>query len=116
MKKKIIFKNCPYLGELNKKGIPHGKGFLIKNKKKFKGFYKNGTIFNGVTRIDVRASGGVYEGNIKNGKINGFGKLWSRDFMNNYKEKLIYEGIWQNGNPKNDNPVIHFEDLNIFNC
>ena len=36
--------------------------------------------------------------------------------LNNHKEKLIYEGIWQNGNPKNDNPVPHFEDLNIFNC
>jgi len=107
--------NYSYIGQF-KYDKENGEGILIKNKKKFKGFYKNGTIFNGVTRIDVRASGGVYEGNIKNGKINGFGKLWSRDFMNNYKEKLIYEGIWQNGNPKNDNPVIHFEDLNIFNC
>ncbi len=104
-----------YIGQF-KYDKENGEGVLIKNKKKYKGFYKNGTIFNGSTRIDVRASSGVYEGSIKNGKINGFGKLWRRDFMNNFKEKLIYEGIWQNGNPKNDNPVLQFEDLNIFNC
>ena len=28
MRKKITFKGCPYVGELNKKGIPHGKGVL----------------------------------------------------------------------------------------
>ena len=32
------------------------------------------------------------------------------------KKKIIYEGIWKNGNPKNGKSIIHFEDLNIFNC
>lgn len=107
--------NYSYIGQF-KYDKENGEGVLIKNKKKFKGFYKNGIIFNGMTRIDVKSSSGVYEGSIKNSRINGYGKLWDRDFMNNYKEKLIYEGIWQNGNPKKEKPVSHFEDLNIFNC
>ena len=107
-----ICRQCPFF----KYDKENGEGVLIKNKKKFKGFYKNGIIFNGMTRIDVKSSSGVYEGSIKNSRINGYGKLWDRDFMNNYKEKLIYEGIWHNGNPKKEKPVSHFEDLNIFNC
>jgi hypothetical protein len=104
-----------YVGEF-KYDNENGKGTLIKNKKKFKGIYKNGKIFNGKTRIDVKSSNGVYEGDIKNGKITGYGKLWKRDFMNNYKEELVYEGLWHNGNPKYSKPIYIWENLNIHNC
>ena len=45
MKKKQVFrlKNAKYFGEVNKKGLPHGKGKCVYNNGKvYIGFWKNG--------------------------------------------------------------------------
>jgi len=108
---KETFLDETYIGQF-KYGKEHGKGTLIKYKKKFKGTYKNGYIFNGKTIIDVKSSSGVYEGDIKNGEITGWGKL----FEGNMRNKLIYEGYFYLGNPTSDTSITHFENLNIHNC
>ena len=89
----IQFKNGNiFKGKWNENITMEGKGkYYIKTDDIFlEGFWKNGELIYG--RIFM-PDGSIYEGNIKNSKFNGQGKLILED--------AVYEGLFENGEFKN---------------
>lgn len=79
--------------------IPHGKGVLytdIDNKIKYGDVnFIDGILHGHCTIYDDKTDCIMYEGDFKNNKPDGFGKLYNHSVKDN--EYVIYEGDWKDG-------------------
>ena len=92
-----------YIGELNKEGIPNGKGqYIFKNGEKYEGEIKDGK-FNGSGKYTY-ANGEYYIGELENDLRHGKGTLYYKNNNIRYEGSFVkdkFEGngkyIWESG-------------------
>ncbi|MDR3078631.1 MAG: hypothetical protein LBU15_01185 [Rickettsiales bacterium] len=84
-----------YVGKVNKKGIPDGKGIWKNSEGELrKGRFKNGEFKEGTVEMKLSSSV-TYTGGYKNGKFDGEGELMGAD------NKSLKKGTFENGKLKN---------------
>jgi|ETNmetMinimDraft_33_1059910.scaffolds.fasta_scaffold78616_1 hypothetical protein len=94
----ITYDYGKYIGETNEKDLPHGEGLLVRlNGEQYEGEFKNGK-YDGHGKIND-LSGREYIGNFSDGKFNGKGKLvWkNEDSLNCYEGEFKNDRVHGNG-------------------
>ena len=82
-----------YVGKWNHNGEPEGLGVMFEPEQYiYHGEFK--VVPNGVGTLELLKEKFIYEGQIKEGKADGLGKLTSRD------NRIEYEGTMENSLPK----------------